>query len=155
MYNRRFGVDRLKEEYGRSIRTGTPLSLLMLDIDYFKRVNDKYGHMVGDKVLVEFSALVKSHLRKSDVFIRYGGEEFLAILPGAPIAGLKILSEKLRKIVENLVIEHDEEKIKITVSMGGTSIPEYKVEDADELISIADKFLYEAKESGRNKAVIK
>ena len=155
LYNRRFGIDRLKEEYGRSIRTGTPLALLMLDIDYFKRVNDKYGHIVGDKVLVEFSSLVKSHLRKSDVFIRYGGEEFLAILPGAPIAGLKILSEKILKIVESLIIEHEDDKIKITVSMGGTSIPEYKVHDTDELIAIADKYLYEAKEAGRNRAVVK
>lgn len=155
MYNRRFGMDRLKEEYGRSLRTGAPLAILMLDIDHFKHVNDKYGHIVGDKVLVEFSQAIKNHLRKSDVFIRYGGEEFLAILPGAPLAGLAILSEKIRKLVENLVIEHDEDHIQITVSMGGTSIPEYKVEDSDEMIAIADKFLYEAKETGRNKAVVK
>jgi diguanylate cyclase (GGDEF)-like protein len=155
MYNRRFGMDRLKEEYARSIRTQTPLAVLMLDIDFFKRVNDKYGHIVGDKVLVEFSQTIKGHLRKSDVFIRYGGEEFLAILPGAPLAGLKILAEKVRKLVESMIIEHEDEKIKITVSMGGISIPEYKVEDAEELIAIADKLLYEAKESGRNKAVTK
>lgn len=155
MFNRRFGMDRLKEEYGRSIRTTAPLAILMLDIDFFKRVNDKYGHLVGDKVLVEFSQTIKGHLRKSDIFVRYGGEEFLAILPGAPLAGLKILSEKIRKLVESLVIEHEDEQIKITVSMGGTSIPEYKVEDAEELIAIADKYLYEAKETGRNKAVIK
>lgn len=152
--NRRFGLLRLQEEFSRAIRTSQPLCVLILDIDHFKNVNDTYGHIVGDKILIQMTQATKSALREGDVFLRYGGEEFAVILPGAsPSDGHKI-AERIRRYVEDASFTHNLQEIKITVSIGGTSFPSNNVDSAQQLLEAADKNLYQAKENGRNLVVI-
>ncbi len=153
-YNRRFGIGRLKEEFSRSVRTNTQVGVMMLDLDHFKNVNDTYGHIVGDKVLVNFASLVQKYLRKEDILIRYGGEEFLIVLPGANIDAVKIVGEKIRRIIEESTIKHNTQEVKVTVSIGGSSFPETECEGFEELVNKADNNLYLAKDTGRNKIVI-
>lgn len=155
VYNRRFGMDRLKEEYSRSIRTSAPLGVLMLDIDYFKKVNDTYGHIVGDQVLVNISKIINNNIRKGDILIRYGGEEFLVLLPGASMKGLKQVAEKIRRFVEENTVRYNNQEIKVTISIGGASYPEFDTEDSSELVKQADGNLYISKDTGRNKVTIK
>jgi diguanylate cyclase (GGDEF)-like protein len=152
-YNRRFGMERLKEEFSRSVRTKTPMGLIMLDLDHFKNVNDTYGHIVGDKVLSNFASLVKTFIRKEDTLIRYGGEEFLVVLPGADISAIQIIGEKIRRVIEETFVKHGTQEVKVTVSIGGSSFPEFDCESYDTLIENTDKNLYEAKDTGRNKVV--
>ncbi len=154
-YNRRFGMERLKEEFSRSVRTNTPIGVLMLDLDLFKKVNDTYGHIVGDKVLINFSDIVKENLRKEDTLIRYGGEEFLVVLPNATNEGLITAANKIRRLVEDSVIRYKNQEIKITVSIGGVSFPHEEIGSVEEIIKKADENLYLAKETGRNKVVCK
>jgi len=154
-YNRRFGMERLKEEFSRAVRTNTSVGVLMLDLDLFKKVNDTYGHIVGDKVLINFTEIVKENLRKEDTLIRYGGEEFLIVLPNATLTGLNIAAEKIRRLVEDSVIRYKNQEIKITVSIGGVSFPKEDIESVEEIIKKADENLYRAKETGRNKVICK
>ena len=155
VYNRRFGVSRLQEEYKKHIRTNNPLGLLMLDIDYFKKVNDTYGHIGGDQVLKSIAELIKNNIRQEDILVRYGGEEFLAILPSAPNEGLKVAAEKIRRMIEEHEISFNDQKIRVTMSIGGASVPEHNVNDIEELIQQADDNLYHSKETGRNKVTVK
>lgn len=155
IYNRRFGTERLKEEFSKAVRFDIPLALMMFDIDHFKVVNDTYGHIVGDKVLANIAQLLKINLRIGDVLIRFGGEEFLAILPATKLEGLKVVSEKVRTMVEKSYIIHNDQEIKVTISIGATSFPERDVNNVDELLKQADNNLYEAKDAGRNRVVIK
>ncbi len=155
IYNRRFGMERLKEEFSRSIRTNTPIGVMMLDLDHFKNVNDTYGHIVGDKVLINFASLVQKYLRKEDTLVRYGGEEFLVILPGADSSAVKVVGEKVRRVIEESFIKHGTQEIKVTVSIGGSSCPESECENFEQLVNAADNNLYQAKDTGRNKVVSK
>lgn len=150
-YNRRFGLKRLEEEYSRSVRTQIPIGVMMLDLDYFKSVNDTYGHIVGDLVLTNFCSIVQNTLRKGDVLVRYGGEEFLAILPGVSKEGINQIAEKIRRTVEENYIKYKDQNIKITVSIGCTSFPESDVKSIEDIVCLADNALYEAKELGRNR----
>ena len=144
--NRRHFEKKMHEEIMRSIRYEHTLSLVMLDIDHFKRVNDIHGHGVGDSVLIEYSKLISSMLRDGDIFSRIGGEEFMIILPHADIEAAQAAAEKLREIVETY-----KKVIPITMSFGVT---EYiKGEDISYILKRVDDALYEAKEAGRNKVV--
>jgi len=142
IYNRRFGIERLKEEYGRSVRSGDPIGVLLLDIDFFKKVNDTYGHIVGDQVLIQVTNIIKTNIRKGDVLARYGGEEFMAILPGASKKGLELVAEKIRRYIEEHVVYYKNQEIKVTISIGGTSYPEFTAEEITTIIEQADKNLY-------------
>jgi diguanylate cyclase (GGDEF)-like protein len=153
LYNRRYGLQRMKEEYSRSLRYKIPLGVAMLDIDHFKKVNDTYGHVVGDKVLSEMALALHDALREGDIAIRYGGEEFLLLLPGAAEKDCNIIAERVRRIVEDLVVTHISQQIKFTVSIGITSSPHCDVSSIEDLISYADKALYTAKENGRNRVI--
>ena len=155
VYNRRFGMGRLREEFGRSIRTNLPFGIMMLDIDFFKKTNDTYGHLVGDYVLTNFCSIVKNILRQGDILIRYGGEEFLVILPGASLKGTLEVAEKIRRIIEENAMKYNNQEIKMTVSIGVSSFPEFEAENVEDLIHHADLGLYQAKDSGRNKVVYK
>jgi len=148
--NRRFGTERLKDEFTRSIRYEVPLGVLLFDIDHFKVINDTYGHIVGDKILSNLSKAVKTILREGDVFYRYGGEEFIVILPGASIKDVKKYAEQIRHVAMDMITEHQQQALNITVSVGGTSYPENVVIKAEDLLVIADQKMYEAKENGRN-----
>jgi diguanylate cyclase (GGDEF)-like protein len=149
-YNYRYFVRKLDEERKRALRYDLPLSLIMVDIDWFKKINDSYGHEVGNEVLVALSNIIKCCIRDVDIFARYGGEEFVIILPQTPQAEASRIGERIRDQVESTIIEtQDTGKLKITVSVGVTSFPE-NGKSHEEIVSIADQALYRAKGSGKN-----
>lgn len=153
-HNRRYFDERYKIEFNRAQRQGTPLSLLMLDIDFFKDYNDNYGHPAGDKVLIAVVAAIKSQLnRATDVVTRYGGEEFAVILPDCEAPENHAMAEKLRRAVSNLNIPHCKSKITgtVTLSIGITTLECDAKCSADRLLETADTALYEAKHAGRNR----
>lgn len=153
VFNRRMGMKRLREEHGRAERNGLELGVAMLDIDHFKVVNDTYGHLVGDRVLAEVAERVKQTLRDSDILLRYGGEEFLVVLPGADAKALRMVAERIRQAVSAAPILDQGHEVSVTVSLGVTSYAvDTKIEEA-ELLKQADDALYVAKDTGRNKVV--
>lgn len=154
IYNRRFGLARLHEEFERAVRIASPLGVLMFDLDHFKTVNDTYGHMIGDRVLKSVCGIVRSLLREGDVFLRYGGEEFVAILPGASAQDLLFVAERTRKAVEESTLADGANSVRVTLSAGGVAFPSQKVESEDSLIQLADEALYKAKKAGRNRVEI-
>jgi two-component system cell cycle response regulator len=154
VFNRRFGLQRLTEEFGRSVRSGDPLGVLMLDLDHFKAVNDTYGHLVGDRVLQAVVRSIRQVLRDGDVLLRYGGEEFLVLLPGAGREDLTKMAERVRHAIAEADITEAGQRIPVTASIGGSGIPDTKVTNPQELIGVADTALYAAKESGRDRCVI-
>jgi len=144
--NRRLLEARLQEETARSQRTGRPFVLLMIDLDHFKRVNDRYGHQKGDEVLRECAAALRGNVRKTDFVGRYGGEEFCVLLPETPLAGARVAAEKLRQAAKALP-----EPVP-TVSIGVACWQPRNT--ADEIIERADQALYEAKKAGRDRVVV-
>ncbi len=154
IYNRRFGQLRLKEEFSRSIRYKIPLGLIMFDIDHFKSINDTYGHIIGDKVLINLTEMIKANLREGDIFFRYGGEEFVIVLPGASMKDVSKTAEQMRHIVEDMETRFNSQVLRITISLGGTSFPEHPFDHCDEMLKIADTKLYQAKDQGRNMSLI-
>ncbi len=152
-YNRGQLEERIKQEIASAKRQKTPLCAIMTDIDFFKKVNDTYGHAAGDLVLKTVSKVIRSQLREYDIAGRYGGEEFAILLPFTKINEAQMVAERLRKSVEEKVIDISKVnaefgEIKVTISLGV-----YEFED-DELLKYADKALYKAKENGRNQVVI-
>lgn len=154
LHNRRFGLERLSQEFSRSVRSNEPLAVALFDIDHFKAVNDTYGHQVGDNVLKLIAESVKGVLREGDTLMRYGGEEFLAVLPGAGEADLRTVGERMRRIVESSVIFESDAEVRVTISIGGVSFPRTDVTDLDDLIRKADDAMYSAKKAGRNRLTI-
>ena len=153
--NRRYGLVRLKEEYSRAVRSESPLSVIMFDIDHFKKINDTYGHICGDRVLIEIARIVKSLIREGDIIMRYGGEEFCLILPGASIDDSYKLAERIRFAVQEHEIRYANYNIKTTISLGISSYPEIDVKNEQELLKVADEMLYISKEGGRNRSTFK
>ena len=154
VYNRRFGLARLHEEFGRAVRSNSPLGVLMLDIDHFKSVNDTYGHLVGDRLLTSIAGIVSSILREGDILIRYGGEEFLVVLPAASSEDIRAIGDRVRRAVEESSLVDDTQTIRVTISIGGAAYPNQNVEGEECLVELADEALYSAKQAGRNRAVI-
>ncbi|MEW6765332.1 MAG: diguanylate cyclase [Pseudomonadota bacterium] len=150
LFNRRFGLQRLAEEFSRAVRTDVPLAVLMLDIDHFKKINDTYGHLAGDRAILKLARLVRSMLREGDVVLRYGGEEFMIILPGASCNDARAMAQRLRHAVEDLVITQGEHSFRMTISIGAASYPELNADNQETFVQVADERLYRAKESGRN-----
>ena len=150
--NRRQFEVRLKQEIATTKRQKNPLCAMMVDIDFFKKVNDTYGHASGDAVLRTVASIIKEHLRESDIPSRYGGEEFAVLLPYTHIEEAKIVGERLRKAVETTPIPIDKKNINVTISMG---LAEFSPQETGEdLFKRADSALYEAKESGRNRVCV-
>ncbi len=150
--NRRQFETRLKQEIAITKRQNNPLCAMMIDIDFFKKVNDTYGHASGDEVLRTVASVIKAQLRESDIPARYGGEEFAVLLPYTHIDEAKIVGERLRKAVEETTVQLDDLTINVTISMG---LAEFTQEETgEELFARADKALYEAKEGGRNRVCI-
>lgn len=145
VYNRRHFAQVLQLEWKRAVRFKRELSLLMIDVDFFKRYNDTYGHLEGDKILRELGALLAKNLREVDTVARFGGEEFVALLPDTDKRGALAVAEKLRHMVQ-------EGLANITVSIGVANFPD-DVSEMDDLIDHADIALYDAKDNGRNKVV--
>ena len=151
LYNRRFGLERLSQEFSRSVRSNEPLGVVLFDIDHFKAVNDTYGHQTGDQVLKTVADAVKNVLREGDTLMRYGGEEFLAVLPGAGEVDVRGLGERIRRVVESTVTHLDQVEVDVTISLGAVSFPSVNVTDLDDMIRQADAAMYDAKKAGRNR----
>ncbi len=150
IYNRRFGLTRLTEEISRCERSNTPMGLLMVDLDHFKNINDTYGHLAGDKVLVNVARIIRSAVREGDIVLRYGGEEFMVVLPGADDENTLQIAENIRHIVEKTVINYNTYQISLTCSLGYSAITENSFKSQDSLINSVDKALYISKANGRN-----
>ncbi len=151
LYNHRFFQEELDKELERSKRYEREFSLIIFDIDHFKKINDTYGHPVGDIVLSAISRTVEHAVRKADIVARYGGEEFAVILPETDFMGAKVVAERIRGDIERISLEENGTTIKVTVSVGFTSYRyTSKIQEKGPLISMADKALYTAKQSGRN-----
>ncbi|MBN1771966.1 MAG: diguanylate cyclase [Deltaproteobacteria bacterium] len=151
VYNRRFLDDRLAAEVAYARRHGTSLSLLMIDIDHFKAVNDLHGHPVGDEVLRQVAAELRRRLRAEDILARYGGEEFCVLARGIEAQGALVMAERLRKGVESLVV-HLETAIRVTVSIGAATAAGGPDLTEATLVEEADRLLYRAKNAGRNRS---
>jgi two-component system, cell cycle response regulator len=151
--NRRSLNERLHEMWQHSVRLHEPISLVMCDIDKFKSVNDNYGHQAGDSVLKEFAQVLKSEAREIDRVGRYGGEEFLLVLPGTVLDAAVTFAERLREKVEGHTFTYEGGTLKRTMSCGVASSPHPRVKDEDSLLRAADDALYVAKETGRNRVV--
>lgn len=149
-YNRRFGMSRLKEELARAVRNDVTFGLILFDIDHFKRVNDTYGHLAGDRVIVAVSRTCRRVMREGDIQVRYGGEEFLVVLAGASLANAELMAQRIRQAVEDTVIKDGQQELRVTISCGVTAYPEDDATTEEALIHHADQALYSAKEGGRN-----
>ncbi|MBU1239107.1 GGDEF domain-containing protein [Myxococcota bacterium] len=154
VYNRRFGVKRLNEEFERARRHGSALSICMIDVDHFKKLNDTFGHQAGDYVLKELAAILEKEIRISDFILRYGGEEFLLVLPGASLHDAHRKMDRLREQVAATDFHFGTYTLKSAFSGGVFSYPCKDVSDIDEMIALADLALYKAKKGGRNRIVV-
>jgi two-component system, cell cycle response regulator len=153
LYNHRHVHELLHEEFERSRRSGDPIAVVMLDLDRFKQVNDTYGHPTGDVILYETARILRDTAREIDMIGRYGGEEFIAILPGASEADALQFAERVRRRVEEYVYRDEGTEVRMTMSAGVASHPEFEVDNPDLLLKRADEALYAAKEGGRNRVV--
>ncbi|HXN07202.1 MAG TPA: diguanylate cyclase [Nitrospiria bacterium] len=151
--NRNFLYRALKQEWNRSQRFKTFMGCLMVDMDSFKEINDTYGHNAGDEVLKEFAKVITSVLRPYDFACRYGGDEFIIVLPETSKKGVQVVGERLiEKISTHCFLK--KKRLNVTVSVGGYSIEGNKVKKPEEIIDIADQALYRAKKGGKNKLVV-
>jgi diguanylate cyclase (GGDEF)-like protein len=137
---------------GQAIRYARPLSVLMIDSDNLKQINDKYGHKAGDRLLIKLVRSIQTELRDTDILARYGGDEFVVLLPEATVAGALDVAERIREAVRNMILEFDGEFINITVSMGIATYPK-DGRTLDGLVDMADKGMYKAKMAGRDKVM--
>ncbi|GAB4150704.1 MAG: diguanylate cyclase [Planctomycetota bacterium] len=154
LYNRRFAHQQLSQEMARAQRYKDPLTLLLVDIDHFKRINDTYGHAAGDRILIELSRLMTNLLRTIDVPCRYGGEEFLVILPNTSLSQGKVAAKRILTEVAESIFSYEGEDIPVTVSIGLASTEENFPLHFQELIRQADMAMYKAKTAGRNRLCI-
>ena len=155
MYNYRFFRDKLNTEIQRAIRYKHKLSILMIDIDFFKKINDNHGHEAGNLILQQLAGLLRRCVREVDILSRYGGEEFVVILPQTGVGEAKMVGERIRDEVERTVFECGPEapEVRLTVSVGVESFSEAYVKNTDLFLKQADQHLYAAKEAGRNRVV--
>ncbi|MBN2191887.1 MAG: GGDEF domain-containing protein [Polyangiaceae bacterium] len=150
IHNKRYFQEALERELLRARRHSRDLAVVMFDIDFFKRINDQFGHLAGDHVLRELARVVQSRIRRDEVFARYGGEEFVIVLPETPLDGAASLAENLRSRVEAHGFVFQGERIPVTISMGCAVLLDVD-KTGVELVQRADEKLYEAKRSGRNR----
>ncbi|WP_420555021.1 diguanylate cyclase [Neptuniibacter marinus] len=153
LYNRGYWEECLNQEYARYSRTESVSSLVMFDIDHFKKVNDTYGHQAGDEVIRVISQALQGQARKTDIAGRYGGEEFGAILTGTDGINAMIFAERLRENVESLTVQYGEHLINCSISLGVSEL-NLEVQSATAWLEQADKALYKSKQNGRNKVTL-
>lgn len=154
-YNKKHFTHRLETEFAYAKRHGTPLSLLMMDVDHFKRINDTFGHLAGDYVLSRLSQVAQGTLRTEDLFARYGDEEFAILCRGVPLNSASVLAERIRSLIQGTNFVFETREIPVTLSVGVAAIPELVIEQPLELVGCADEALYDAKRSGRNRVALK
>ena len=150
LHNHRYFQDELARAFEESQRYQRPLALAMIDIDFFKKINDTYGHAVGDDVLKRAASLYRSSVRSTDLVARYGGEEFAVMMPETALQDGIAFAEKIRQLIESTPLETQAGPVTATVSVGVASVPHSRIHSAKELIIAADKALYRAKRNGRN-----
>ncbi len=151
IYNKRYFTERLKQEFSLAKRNKTGLSLIMIDLDFFKKINDTYGHLAGDFILGKLSEVFSSMTREEDIVARYGGEEFVVILPGSSEEGAVICAERVREKIAQTPFIFEGETINITVSIGIATLDENNFFGSyEDFIEAADNCLYYSKKSGRN-----
>jgi diguanylate cyclase (GGDEF)-like protein len=153
-YNKRYLLETLDREIARAMRRGTPLSVMMLDIDHFKAVNDTHGHLVGDEVLREFGRRLGTICREDDLVARYGGEEFCFLLAGTPPHEAVAIAERCRRVIEQPGFATAAGTLEITASIGVAGGPSHNAINGAVLLGRADEALYAAKQQGRNRAVL-
>ena len=144
----------LSSEFERSVRYDAPLSVVLLDVDHFKSVNDNYGHQKGDEILVAIASLLKKACRANDIAARYGGEEFLMILPQSSAQGAFKIAERVREEMMKMSFIGKESNFSVTTSCGVAELDRDFMTNTDQLVAVADQALYEAKNGGRNKTII-
>jgi diguanylate cyclase (GGDEF)-like protein len=150
LYNYRFLVGYLDQQVNVAERASAPLSVLMLDLDHFKVVNDSHGHPAGDQLLRRFASLMVDTIRKSDLAVRYGGEEFVVVMANTGGEDAGLVAEKIRRAVQEMTVELDDgSELRLTVSIGGVTFPEGS-RGGRNLLDLADRALYAAKRHGRN-----
>ena len=154
LYNHQYMQNVLNGECVRSMRYSSPLSLMILDIDLFKKINDTYGHQKGDEILMEVAALLKQFCRSNDIAARYGGEEFVLVLPETKLAGALHIAERIRQELEERVFRHGQVEFKVTISGGVAEFDKEKLRTGALMIKSADDALYVAKHGGRNRIVV-
>jgi diguanylate cyclase (GGDEF)-like protein len=152
LYTRRYALGRLEEEYRRSEAYGLNLSFLMIDVDNFKECNDRFGHLVGDNVLIELAACIRENIREVDMPARFGGEEFMVVAPNTSQESAFAIAQRIRQSISAVPIRAYDEKVPVTVSIGVASFPS-GAKKPDLLIAAADKALYTAKRAGRDRVV--
>jgi diguanylate cyclase (GGDEF)-like protein len=150
VYNRRYLMQRLAEEAQRANKKKIKMSILMIDVDYFKKINDEFGHLAGDQVLVDIAQIIKDNTREIDIVGRYGGEEFCIVLPDTDKDGAKLAAERIRAAVASEPLKAYDANLKVTVSIGMAIFPKDGLHSA-QLIDHADQALYKAKDHGRNR----
>ena len=150
-FNKRHFNDALEREFHRSLRYERALSLVLFDVDHFKKVNDTHGHLAGDRVLQKLCAAIKPRLRQQDLLARVGGEEFAILLPEVPLDGARITAEKARRIAEETKVVHGDVTISLTISLGAAVLDGAAMKAPLALYELADTNLYAAKQSGRNR----
>jgi two-component system, cell cycle response regulator len=155
LYNKKYFIDVLSKEFSFSRRTKQPLSLLMIDVDHFKKINDTYGHMAGDLVLKSIGVYLQQHLRLENIACRYGGEEFAIILRNVPGDLAEHIAERLRKAMEGEKVVYRNTPIHITISIGIATFDTNNFETIEDFIRKADEHLYEAKQTGRNRTIFR
>jgi len=154
VFNKKYFTDYLEKEFAYAARHSSPLALIFLDIDFFKRINDTHGHPAGDFVLSELSQLMATLVRTEDVLARFGGEEFTVLCRGTDLGGARIVAERLRRTVEAHTFSFGAKTIPVTISLGIAGIPDTAVVDHAQFLAAADKALYEAKRTGRNRVCV-
>ena len=153
LYNRRYLDERLERDLTRAKKYGFPISLAMIDLDHFKNVNDTYGHRAGDEVLKALGTLLQSTLREGDIPCRYGGEEFVVLLPRMPLVTAVKRAEQWRDAFAWLLVPYGDAQIGTTMSIGLATFPDHAA-TADALVDSADRALYRAKAAGRNRLIV-
>ncbi|MEC9313532.1 MAG: GGDEF domain-containing protein, partial [Pseudomonadota bacterium] len=151
---RRVILDLLEKSMAKVSRTGQPLAVMMIDLDHFKRINDNFGHRVGDRVLTKVIDAVESVLRKDTYIGRYGGEEFLIVMPDTSLEQLLEVSERIRQMAAKTVVHFQQSTIQCTISIGALIIDATNIDSLTDPVTHADKALYQAKQQGRNQVVV-
>ena len=150
LYNFRHFKTVLQAEMDRSKRSGIPTTLVMVDLDYFKKINDTYGHEVGNLALKHVAGIIKNEVRTTDCVCRYGGEEFAMIFPETHLNLAVKVADRIRETIASSPVRHDKSEFSVTASMGASVYMKTSIIDIDSFVDSVDKFLYEAKQSGRN-----
>jgi two-component system cell cycle response regulator len=154
LFNRRRFMDVLRREFAVTKRYQNALSCILIDLDHFKDINDQFGHMAGDAVLKEVATKLVEHVREVDVVTRYGGEEFVILLPHTPKEGARQVAERIAEVIRGLSFEFDGGRASLSASFGVSDIGDVSADDPEQLVKAADAALYEAKQQGRDRVIV-